>query len=89
MAECPLPLAPRERLQEQEKGKDNSSIPEEGVFSFLEESPVPESKGQATDSGSGVLSFFSVPERDLTEQGAKDIPTHISRARARGLELVQ
>jgi hypothetical protein len=82
MYECPLLLAPRERLQEQEKGKDIASIPEEDVLSFLEESPVPKSKGQATDSGSDVLSFFPVPEGDLGEEGAKDIPTQISRARA-------
>jgi hypothetical protein len=82
MYECPLLLAPRERLQEQEKGKDIASIPEEDVLSFLDESPVPKSKGQATDSGSDVLSFFPVPEGDLGEEGAKDIPTQISRARA-------
>lgn len=75
--------APRERLQEQEKGKDNPEIAEEVVRSFKEPCPTPESNGHATDSETGVFSSIPVPESDLSEQGANDIPGDISRARAR------
>jgi hypothetical protein len=75
--------APRERLQEQEKENCISGSSAEPAISFLDVPPVPESKAHATESGMDAISNSSVPEGDLSEQGANDIPGDISRARAR------
>jgi hypothetical protein len=85
MDECLLSIAPRERLQEQEKATDTRETEAEVVRCSDEEQPVSESKGHATGSENFVRSNFLVPEGDLGEQGAKDIPTQISRARAEAL----
>jgi hypothetical protein len=81
--ECNFQFAPRERLQEQEKGNGISDSSAEGAISFFDEPPVPESKLQAPESGTDAICNSSVPESDYKEQIANCTSGDISRARAR------
>jgi hypothetical protein len=82
MEECLLHLAPREPLVEQEKGTDNPEAPETDVRSSEPESPEPDRNGQQPNSDQVVHCNSPVPEGDLKEEGAKDIPKRATCARA-------
>ena len=82
LEECLLHLAPREPLVEQEKGTDNPEAPETDVRSSEPESPEPDRNGQQPNPDQDVRCNFPVPEGDLKEEGAKDIPTGTTCARA-------
>jgi hypothetical protein len=72
MNECPLVLAHRKPLQEQEKAMDTDVSPEYDVHCSEQGQPVQESNGQRPDQDILSIGQNPVPESDLKEQWAKD-----------------
>jgi hypothetical protein len=89
MQECPLVVAPRNPLQEQEKAMDNRFTTEHDVHCSTDACPDPESKGQRPGKEQDVPCPFPVTEGDLEEQRLKDSPTRTTRACACEAEVVE
>jgi len=88
MDECPLVIAHRKPLQEQEKAMDTDVSPEYDVHCFGQGQPVQESNGQRPDQNILSIGQNPVPESDLKEQWAKDTPTHGIRGSDEQLETL-
>lgn len=82
MEECLLHHSPREPLVEQEKGTVSIDPPEGDVFSSEPTSPRPDRNVQQPNCDQDDRCNFPVPESDLKENGAKDIPKRATCARA-------